>query len=936
MLKIIELRTDYLENPLGIDNVKPRFMWKIASDKRNVMQQAYQIICVSEGRVIWDSRKVESNESARVIYAGEPLCSRQRVDWKVRVWCNDESAESGDAWFEMGLLSQEDWKAKWIEPEDEVNIFDFKPAPYLRKEFVVKENLRRARIYQSAHGLYECWMNGKRCTEDVFKPGLTTYYKRLQYQVYDITGLLETGNNCWAAALGDGWWRGLSGGTHYNNFGYKVAYIGQIELEYEDGKKEFIATDESFDTAFGALEKADMMHGEIYNAEKEPEGWKLPGFDSSVWKKVHLENDGYETIHNLISSRSVPVREKETFLPVVLHTPDGNIVFDYGQNIAGYVTMKLHNCKPGQRIILRYGETLDKDGNFTQDNFIMTEIAKDCQKIEYIAKGGAVESYCPIFSIFGFRYVQILGYDGEIDPEDFKARAVYSSMKETGRFQCSDPLVNKLVSNSFWSQKGNFMDVPTDCPTRERSPWTGDAQVFAKTATKFMDVYSFFEKWMLDYNASQYPSGKIPQTIPSTNGLRYYPIEQARVERENENIKDETERMFHKLMNLGSRENGNTQDGACGWGDAATIIPYTMYLCYGDKQILKNQFASAKKWVDYICREAKNSNKFYTELPYYKNPEDAQYVWDTDFHYGEWLEADQGGYEDLVGLLTGLATHPDYITATTYFFYSAKLVSEMAQILGLSNEAAYYADIASNVKRVFNKYFIHSDGMIKEGRQAPGIRALAFGIVEKEKEKAVASYINRIIVEGGYKLNTGFLSTPFLLHVLADYGYEETAFKVLEQKEDPSWLKPVKDGATTIMENWRAYENRDASFNHYSYGAVCDFLFSGIAGIKPQKETPGYKHFLIKPIPGGTLTYAEACYDSVYGIIESYWRKTENGIDYHFQVPANTTATICVKGNEENYQEILKDYPDAIYKDGFITTMVGSGDWNIKCSNSGS
>lgn len=515
----------------------------MSGNSRNAIQKTYQILAYSDDtqkNLVWDSGIVASDQSHSVCWEGPSLKSRQRIFWKVKLSVEyleeqsnttiSDTLESNLVFFEMGLLDTTDWIAHWILPEKTVDIDASKPAPYLRKEFYVKDTVVRARLYQSSHGLYEFWINGHIGTIDKFKPGFTAYQKRVQYQTYDVTSLLSLGKNCWSVALGDGWWRGTIGGQSNNTFGYELSYIGQLELEYKDGSKEVIITDTDFVASTGGLLSSDMMFGDCYDATKEPLMWKECGFDSSNWHHATIAQDDALIKQKLVPSRSVPVREMERFYPLILHTPDGSTVLDFGQNIAGYVSMKLHNCVAGQKVTLIHGEALDESGNFTQKNYAQTEIAnsRTTQRIEYIMNGKSEEKYCPMFSIFGFRYVLLKGYNEPIAPEDFQAIAVYSCMEETGTFTCSNRLINQLVHNSIWSQKGNFMDVPTDCPTRERNPYTGDAQVYVGTAINFMDVYSFFEKWMLDYIEEQYPTGKIPNTVPSISAVNHNDAEQHR------------------------------------------------------------------------------------------------------------------------------------------------------------------------------------------------------------------------------------------------------------------------------------------------------------------------------------------------------------------------------------------------------------------------
>lgn len=897
-MKIIDLKTEYRTNPLGIDAVHPRFSWKIVSDQDCVMQQAYQLVCTCDGKVLYDSGVRKSDQSVGVRYEGEELTSGMRVEWYVKVWTDQEQAVSETAWFEMGLLKEEDWKAQWIEPEDEIDFMVMNPAPILRKAFHVKKALKKARIYQTAHGLYDFWINGNAGTKDKFNPGFTSYYHRLQYQAYDITELLQEGENVWSVILGDGWWRGIVGGTARNNFGYKLHFLGQIVLSYQDGSTEVIASDESFLTSYGGLVLNDMKAGNIYDAAKEPEGWKLPGFPAQGWKRVHLAASPFCDKKLLIPSRSVPVVEREELIPEVIRDAKGDLVLDFGQNIAGYVKFTFRGCEGGRKITIQHGEDL-KDGAFSLDNICMGLIFEErIQQVDYIAKGDEVEYFCPMFTIFGFRYARILGYEGEIQKGDFRAAAVYSDMEETGDFQCSNTLVNQLVSNSRWSQKGNFMDVPTDCPTRERSPWTGDSQVYARTAADFMNVYPFFEKWMLDLNEEQLKSGKICNTIPATNTTQN-PEEVKRKRKALEGA-DMSDTMV--LVQLGDMEHGGVLDGSAGWSDMATIIPYTMYLCYGDKQILENQYGAAKKHVDYMLNCAKDRNPMRADAPEYHTVTDGEpdgnYVYDTQYHWGEWLEADQS-LETEMAAMERKFKNPDPEVPTAFLCYGARLVSEMASILGFEEDAEKYRRIWERIRNVFNKYFIPENGIIKENRQAPNVRALAFEICAPEKRALLAEKLNEMIVKNDYHLNTGFLATPFILPVLTDMGYADTAYRLLEQETKPSWLYNVKLGATTILEEWCGMETHTGSYNHYSAGAVCDFLFTRVCGIQPVLSRPGYKEFLLKPQVGGTLTEAKARYESLYGTIISEWKREGEQVKYTFTIPANTKARIQLPGQEE-------------------------------------
>ncbi len=893
MIRIYDCTTEHLINPVGVETQSPRFGWKIQSDCQNVYQESYQIFVRSEGAEIWNSGVVSSNETRNIRYAGPALASTQRLEWTVTIVANGETITGETNYFEMGLLSASEWKAEWIQPETEVDYDARKPVAYLRKTFDVRHGLVRACIAQSAHGLYEFWLNGIVGTQDKFKPGLTSYHFRTQYQLYDVTALLHEGENVWAVELADGWWRGNTGGGNFNNFGFYTHFIGQIVLEYDDGSVAYVVTDPSMRCATGALLASDMKMGDLYDARLEPVGWKQPGFDDSAWGCVVAART-HNSINTLVAGHSVPVREKERLVSRVFRDAENSIVLDFGQNIAGYVAMTLRNCAPGQRVTLYHGEGL-KDGAFSVDNI---ENSSDVpfQQVDYICAGAAQETYCPMFSVFGFRYVKVVGYEGEIAPEDFVAIAVYSDLAETGQFSCSNPLINQLVSNSRWSQKGNFLDVPTDCPTRERSPWSGDSQAYCKTAADFMDVYPFFEKWLYDLTLEQFESGCVGNTFPSTNAL-HNPDEKARMIAQQRFV-------FAPPTIAGPVGCGDMMDGAAGWGDTATITPMTMYLCYGDKTILEQQYECAKKWSLYQRNCARESNPLYADQPQYhthtNGVPDAQYIFDTRFHWGEWLEPDAPENNGPSGF-----NPPDWakrgnpLVATAYLYHSSMLVAQMAAILGKTEDAQDFFAYAAQVKRVYNRYFIASDGTILPARQAPYARTLAFGLADEKNEPLIAQKLAEAVERNGYMLNTGFLSTPFLLQQLCRYGYTEHAFRILEQTQAPSWLHPVLLGATTILESWTALDEFKNSFNHYSYGAVCDFLFSCVAGMQTDPDAPVYSRVLLRPIVGGTLTHAEATYESACGTIRSAWKKDASRVQYHFELPANTTAHIVLPDGRE-------------------------------------
>lgn len=749
-------------------------------------------------------------------------------------------------------------EAKWIcHPQDGD---ENRLVPVFRKSFTVKPGLKRASMSLSAHGLYEAQLNGHAVTDHKFTPGLTSYYYRIQVQTYDVTALLHDGENIWQTTVGDGWWR------LKNNYGYRLALWGQLELHFADGSKETIGTDESFLVGTGPVIKTDLQKGETYDARIVPGNWV-----SAMAETEHT--DGV-----LIPNQNVPVREKERFAGKLFKDSAGNMVADFGQNLAGYVHMVLQNTKPGQVIHLKHGEGLDKEGKFSTANCDggMTEF----QEITYICKGAEREEYCPHFTWFGFRYALIEG----IEDGEFTAVALYSDLEETGDFHCSNELINKLVQNARWSQKGNFLDVPVDCPTREKNAWTGDAQIYVNTAAYFMDVQQFFAKWLADQRIEQYASGKVGITFPSTSSV-HNPEEQKR---------------DPQIVLAGPTGDGHIGEDSVGWGDSAVWLPYQLYLMYGDKQILADHYETAKRWLEFSLSCMKEVNPLHANREWYKNG-DGDYIYDTRFHYGEWNEPLPPAPEVIELFIKG-GTAADFVqfmaergnpeVATAYTKRSCDNVAHMAQILGKPEDVECYRGLSAKIKAAYNKYMINPDGEIQKGHQAAYIRALALDMVDDEKKPRVIAQLKKELENADYHLNTGFLSTVYLLPTLCDNGMTEEAFRILEQTTAPGWLHPITLGATTMLENWDGLDVFRDSFNHYSFGAVCQFLFEYVAGIRPTFDAPGFEKVMLKPTPGGSLTWAEGEYKTRFGVVRSVWEIKDGWFLYHCQIPGDMTAQV--------------------------------------------
>jgi alpha-L-rhamnosidase len=842
-LKVVGLRAEYQQNPLGIDARRPRLSWQLQSPARGVMQAAYQIrVALGErdlragSKLVWDSGRVQSDESAHREYGGPALESGRRYYWQVRVW--DAGGKASDwsdaAWWEMGLLSAADWKADWIEPDLTEDVKQSNPAPMLRREFKLRGPVERARAWVTSHGLYELHLNGQRVGDQVLTPGWTSYNKQLQYQTYDVTGLLRSGENAVGVMLGDGWYRGnLAWAGRRNVYGERLGLLLQIKVTYRDGSEELITSDRNWKAATGPILMSEIYHGETYDARLEKAGWDSPGFSDAGWAGVKVASLPKEI---LTAPAGPPVRRIEEIRPVkIFKTPAGETVVDFGQNLVGWVRLRVQGAA-GQTVTIRHAEVLDKAGNFYTENMRAAKTT-----LRYTLKGGGVETYEPHFTFFGYRYVAVDGWPGELTPDGLTSVVVHSDMARTSEFETSNALVNQLQRNIQWGQKGNFLDVPTDCPQRdERLGWTGDAQVFARTAAFNYDVAGFFTKWLRDLAHDQYASGSVPHVIPDVLGTNEKPA-----------------------------------GGSAAWADASVIIPWTMYLSYGDRRFLEEQFPSMVKWVEYQRKRA-----------------GEDYVWDGDFHFGDWL-AFATTRSDYPGATTG----KDLI-ATAMFAHSTDLLGRAARVLGKTGDAAKYEDQLAKIKAAFNREFVTATARVGENTQTAYALALQFDLLPEAMRPAAAKRLAQEIRERKH-LTTGFVGTPYLCHVLSRYGYLDEAYLLLNREQYPSWLYPVKQGATTIWERWDGlkpdgtFQDKGMnSFNHYAYGAIGEWMYRVMAGIEIDPAKPGYKHIIIQPQPGGGFTSAKASHQTVYGRVSSAWTLKDGKFELAVEVPANTRATV--------------------------------------------
>jgi alpha-L-rhamnosidase len=832
---IQQLRTENMPNPIGIDVKTPRFSWQLVSNQRAVKQTAWEIKVTAGKNTVWNSGKIAGDQSVHVPYAGNTLQSATRYNWQVRVWDNNGSATpwSAPAFFQTALLSPGEWKAQWITPgftEDAIN----RPAILFRKAFGINKKIRTATAYITSHGMYEAQINGQRVGDAYLTPGWTSYKKRLQYQVYDVTPLLANGQNAVGVSVGNGWYRGyLAWSNNKNVFGKDLALLFQLAITYTDGSTDIISSDNSWKSSTGPVRYTEIYHGETIDLRQEKTGWTKAGYDDATWSGVQVV-DSAKNI--LTATYNEPVKKQETFKPIkVLTTPNGKTVLDFGQNLVGWVMVKAKG-NSGDSIVIKHAEVLDKYGNFYTDNLRAAKATAT-----YILDGKGEKILEPQFTFFGFRYIQVEGFPGEIKPENFTAVALYSDMAPTGNFSCSHPLLNQLQHNIQWGQRGNFLDVPTDCPQRdERLGWTGDAQAFSRTAAFNFGVNNFFAKWLRDVEADQAANGLIPSVIPNV---------------------------------LGANSGGST-----GWADVATILPWNMYLAYGDKRILENQYKSMKAWVGYMQAQSKND------------------LWQTGFHYGDWLFFRP--FDDNDGRA---AVTDKYLIAQCFYAHSTQLLINTAKLLAHNEDAATYQALLEKIKAAFVKEYLTPNGRLVSGTQTAYVLALQFDMLPEELRTKAAARLAENVKSYNNHLTTGFLGTPYLCHVLSRFGYTDIAYKLLLQESYPSWLYPVKMGATTIWERWDGQKPDSTfqtptmnSFNHYAYGAIGDWMYRVIAGLDTYEDGPGYKHIKIQPHTGGNLTKAAATLQTYYGPASSSWTINGNELTMEVEIPANTTADIYI------------------------------------------
>lgn len=843
-MKAIRLRTEYLRSPIGIDLVKPQFFWNCEGGMK---QTAYQVIAKCEEKTVWDSGKVSSS-TMRCSYEGTALKSRDRVYWSVKLW--DENGEGGEPtsdFFEIGLLEGGDWSAKWVTgdyvPKTRRNLLraytgsgaERYPVDCFKKVFSAG-HVSKARLYITACGLYEARINGVRVGNFCLAPGYTDYRKRVQYQTYDVTGMLVEGTNTITAMLADGWYRGGVGAWGcLCEYGCETKLLAQLEITEPDGNVTTVCTDGTWSWSNdGPIRFADNKDGEVFDARR------TPSYNGKAKVTRHTAQP--------TASNNVPVTEHETLKAEIIKTTAGATVLDFGQNIAGYIRFSI-DAAEGQKIKLRFGEMLDENGEFTQKNIQLSRKGhtSPLQQIVYTCKEGT-NTYQTRFAVFGFQYV-LLETDLEIHPDDFTAIAVYSDLERSGWFESSNALLNQFVENTVWSTKNNHLDVPTDCPTRERHGWTGDIQVFQRTAQYLFDYAPFAQKYLHDLYDWQKQDGKLPQIVPY-GGVDFFMA---------------------------------PMDGSVGWSDVGILMPYRLWKQYGDTEVLFRNYTSMKSYARFMMKRV--GKKYLTAQKTGLSKENQRNIVNAGQSFGEWAEPADVHKTDWLKDMS--VPHPEESTA--YTCYVMECMAEIAGILGIESDAKEYRTCADRVRRGYQALRGLSGFTLNTDRQASLVRPLYMDLLDREQTEYARKRLVEAMEHYGWRLGTGFLSTPLILYVLSDIDVE-FAYRLLENEEMPGWLFMPKSGANTIWESWEGTHAQGgiASLNHYSKGAVCEWLFAGMCGI----QVGGENHFVVAPKPGGHFEYAKAKYNSIYGMVESGWIRDSGRTVYSIRIPVNCTAEI--------------------------------------------
>lgn len=895
MLKITRIHIDYEINPVGVAKT-PQFGWEMESDGRCVKQISYRLWIATDPefeKIVYDSKTVQSEESAHVRADGFEMASLTKYYVRVEITAEsiakdmDESREkrtesaSGDpAWFVSALTKDGEWIAPFVSAETDDSYKECSKGTYVRGQIIVKKPLKEAYAVTTALGLYHFFLNGEKVGEDEMAPGWTSYRKHLLYQTYEVTEYLKEGYNTAGAMLAAGWYKGVMGLTKArNNYGDRTGFAMQLLLRYADGSEERVCTGSNWTGADSPVIFSEIYDGETYDAALEIDGWAeaeaLTGAEESgtvLWRDtVQVPFD----TSVLCAQGGARVKMMDTMpCQEIICTPKKETVLDFGQNMTGRIHVTATG-KAGDVIELHCFEILDKDGNVYLDNLRQAKAT-----MKYIFSKDGTITWHPGFTYMGFRYALVVSYPGEVKKENFVAHTLHSEMERTGQITCSNPLLNQLHHNYLWGMKGNFLDVPTDCPQRdERLGWTGDAQIFCRTASYLANTYTFFKKWLCDVAADQTPEGGVPHVVPN--------IEEGRTD-------------DNWLLSQGPHS-------AAAWADVAVIAPWTLYLMFGDKEILKKQYESMKGWISFMQEHSED------------------YIWNYKLQFGDWvaLDAEEGSY---------FGATPNDLTCTAYFAYSTGLFAKMARILE-KPEAAEYEALYEKIVHKFQQTFFDENGDMTAQTQTAHIVALYFKLTPEKYISKTVEGLKRLLEKENGHLVTGFVGTPYFCHALSQNGCVKEAYDLLLKEDFPSWLYQVKMGATTIWEHWDGLKPDGSmwsadmnSFNHYAYGAIGEWMYRVMAGLETDEQRAGFRHAVLYPRPGGSLAWAEGSFHSIYGEESVRWEQKDKQVTLRVRIPANTTAEIRLDNGDA-----VSEADGLVFTqgEGYLTADAGSGEYVI-------
>ncbi|PRY18373.1 glycoside hydrolase family 78 protein [Kineococcus rhizosphaerae] len=844
---------EHHRDPLGIGQDRPRLSWVVETGEPGWWQTGCEIEVTSATGTTTTGR-VESTEQVLVPWPAGPLGSRERRSVRVRVWGPDAgpSAWSEPTALETGLLDPALWQARLVAPVLPPAGEDGEPAALLRGEVDVPAGVVRARLRATAHGVMTLHLNGSPVGDDVLHPGWTSYAHRLRYRTWDVTASLHPGRNALGVHLADGWFRGYLGfGGRRALYGDTTAVLVQLELDHADGTRTVVGTDAAWRCTLGPTTRADLLMGETFEAARDVPGWDRPGFDDSGWDPVVVQ--GFDPAR-LVAPDGPPVRRTQVVDPVeVLTTPSGRTVVDFGQNLVGRLRVDVPDGRG--TITFRHAEVLEHGE-------LGTRPLRRARATDEVVLDGRAFTWEPEFTVHGFRYAEVTGWPGEFDPAAVRAVVLHTDLRRTGGFTCSDPLLDRLHENVVWSTRGNFLDVPTDCPQRdERLGWTGDLMAFAPTAASLYDTGGMLTGWLADLRADQFADGNVPLWVP------YKELDDA-------------------FPDVGAE---------AGWGDAATVVPWTLHERHADAGLLARQWDSMTGWVDAFTARAGA---------------------DLDFPaggigLGDWLDAAAPDDQPWAARL------PWQAVATAYLAQSARILRDAAAVLGREPDGARYADLFNRAAARFRSEYVTPTGRSAFASQTACALGLRFGLLTSDQVAHAGDLLAAQVAADGFRIGSGFLGTPHVCDALADSGHAGTAWKLLLQRECPSWLYAVTMGATTVWERWNSMlpdgsinPGEMTSFNHYALGAVADFLHRRVAGL--AAAAPGYRELRVAPLPHPDLTWARAWHETPYGRAEVSWTLAGEEFTLDVTVPPSTTAEVHLP-------------------DGSAPTAVASGGHRFTC-----